>query len=149
MYFVTWDEFLRREIHQKKIIFFDGICNLCNSFVNYCIDHNEKADLFFSPIQSELADRLIPQEKLILKTNPIAASVVYYKEGKIMMHSRAVFEIVKELKGIIRIIGIFSFLPVSLTDWGYRLIARNRYKWFGKQESCRIPTPELQSRFLN
>ncbi|MCC5813442.1 MAG: DUF393 domain-containing protein [Leptospira sp.] len=132
----------------KKIIFFDGVCNLCNSFVNYCIDRNEKQDLLFAPIQSSVAEQLIPSEKSILLNNPLEASVVFYKDGLIFLHSQAVFEILKELSGWIRLLRVFSLFPEFLTDWGYRLIARNRYRLFGKKDTCRIPTPELKNRFL-
>ena len=130
----------------KKIILFDGVCNLCNSAVQFIIK-NDKKDIFrFVALQSELGNEIcsyigVDQTKIdsIILYNPGVA--YYYK-------SSAAFEIADELGGIYSLISIFKILPEKFRNFIYDYIAKNRYKWYGKKESCMIPTPELKSKFL-
>lgn len=131
----------------KKIILFDGVCNLCNNSVNFIIEH-DKNDIFrFASLQSEIGKKLTsergidPEEldSIVL----IEPGVAYFKK------STAALEISKELSGGYAMLKYFSFLPEGLRDGVYNLIANNRYKWFGKKESCMIPTPELKAKFLD
>ena len=130
----------------KKIILFDGVCNLCNSAVQFIIK-NDKKDIFrFVALQSELGNEIcsyigVDQTKIdsIILYNPGVA--YYYK-------SSAAFEIADELGGIYSLISIFKILPEKFGNFIYDYIAKNRYKWYGKKESCMIPTPELKSKFL-
>ncbi|MFO7719860.1 MAG: thiol-disulfide oxidoreductase DCC family protein [Gillisia sp.] len=131
----------------KKIILFDGVCNLCNNSVNFIIEH-DKNDIFrFASLQSEIGRKLTsergidPEEldSIVL----IEPGVAYFKK------STAALEISKELSGGYAMLKHFSFLPEGLRDGVYDLIANNRYKWFGKKESCMIPTPELKAKFLD
>jgi predicted DCC family thiol-disulfide oxidoreductase YuxK len=130
----------------KKIILFDGICNLCNSAVQFVIK-NDKKDIFrFVALQSELGNEIcnhigVDQHKIdsIILYNPGIA--YYYK-------STAVIEIGEELGGIYSLISIIRIFPEKLRNYIYHYIAKNRYKWYGKKESCMIPTPELKSKFL-
>jgi predicted DCC family thiol-disulfide oxidoreductase YuxK len=130
----------------KKIILFDGVCNLCNNSVNFIIER-DKNDVFrFASLQSEIGKKLLLERGL----NPlildsiilIEPGVAYYRK------SSAALEIVKHLSGGYSLLNYFSFLPESFRDGLYRMIANNRYKWFGKEEICRIPTPELKEKFL-
>ena len=130
----------------KKIILFDGVCNLCNSAVQFIIK-NDKKDIFrFVALQSELGNEIcsyigVDQTKIdsIILYNPGVA--YYYK-------SSAAFEIADELGGIYSLISIFKILPEKFRNFIYDYIAKNRYKWYGKKESCMIPTPELKEKFL-
>lgn len=130
----------------KKIILFDGVCNLCDSAVQFIIKH-DKNDVFrFISLQSELGQEITAYLGIDSRN---LDSIILYQPGYAYYHkSQAVFEIAKELGGIYSLISVFSFLPISITDYMYDYIAKNRYKWYGKKESCLIPTKELQSKFL-
>lgn len=130
----------------KKIILFDGICNLCDSAVQIIIKHDKK-DLFrFVPLQSELGQQII--KHIGISTSQID-SMILYEPGKAYYYkSDAAFRILKELSGVYKALGVFSILPKPVLNYLYDCIARNRYKWYGRQENCMVPTPELQSKFL-
>ncbi|MBS7253831.1 thiol-disulfide oxidoreductase DCC family protein [Flavobacterium branchiicola] len=130
----------------KKIILFDGVCNLCDSAVQFIIKHDKK-DLFrFVSLQSDFGKEIcnyigVDQSKIdsIILYNPGVA--YYYK-------SSAVIEIAEDLGGIYSLLSIFEIFPEKLRNIIYDFIAKNRYKWYGKKESCMIPTPELKAKFL-
>lgn len=124
-----------------NVVLFDGVCNLCNGFVNFIIDHDKENVFKFASLQSEFAKSLVEDKFSDMST------VVYYDGIKFYDKSEAVFEIAKKLP-IIRWVAFFSILPKSLLDGVYMLISKNRYRVFGKTESCRIPTPELRAKFL-
>ena len=130
----------------KKIILFDGVCNLCESAVQFVIN-NDKKDIFrFVSLQSDLGQETI---KYLGIDSEKMNSIILYQPGFAYYHkSEAVFEIAKELGGIFILSQIFSFLPTSLNDSIYDYIAKNRYNWYGKKESCLIPTKQIQSKFL-
>ena len=125
-----------------NIIFFDGICNLCNSSVNFIITRDREARFKFAPLQSEIAKNYLDQteefESIVLLTN-----------GGVYKKSTAALKIARELKGGWKLLYIFIILPKFLRDFFYDIIAKNRYKWFGKKDACMVPTPELKSRFLD
>jgi predicted DCC family thiol-disulfide oxidoreductase YuxK len=129
----------------KKIILFDGVCNLCNQAVQLVIK-NDKNDTFrFAPLQSDIGLQIV-NERGIDTAN--LDSVILIEPGVAYYHkSTAAIEIAKHLKGY-SWLKIFKPLPEGFRDSIYEFVARNRYKWFGKKESCMIPTPELQSLFL-
>ena len=130
----------------KKIILFDGICNLCNTAVQFVIEHDKK-DLFrFVALQSNLGQEIAKHIGIdVAKTD----SVVLYEPGiAYYIKFEAVLEIVKHLSGGIALLTIFKILPTALQNNLYDYMARNRYKWYGKRESCMIPTPELKTKFL-
>lgn len=129
----------------KKIILFDGVCNLCNSSIQMIIK-NDKKDLFrFAPLQSDVGRQII-NERGIDTAN--LDSVILIDPGVAYYHkSTAALEIAKDLKGY-GWLKYFKSVPEGIRDKIYEIIAKNRYKWFGKQESCMIPTPELQALFL-
>lgn len=131
----------------KKIILFDGVCNLCNNAVNFIIERDEKDVFRFASLQSELGKKLTsergidPEEmdSMLL----IEPGVAYYQR------STAALEISKDLSGGYSMLKYISFLPEGFRDSIYNLIARNRYKWFGKKESCMIPTAKMKAKFLD
>jgi predicted DCC family thiol-disulfide oxidoreductase YuxK len=130
----------------KKIILFDGVCNLCDSSVQYIIK-NDKNDVFrFVQLQSDLGTKILQHIGIL---NQKIDSVVLYEPGVAYYYkSGAVIEISKTLQGLFNYGMLFRILPNSLRDVVYDYIAKNRYKWYGKKESCMIPTPELKSKFL-
>ncbi len=132
--------------NDKKIILFDGVCNLCNSSVQYVIQRDKKDEFRFVALQSELGQKII---KHIGIANSNIDSIVLYLPGIAYYYkSSAVIEIAKSLQGFFNYGMLFRIVPNALRDVVYDYIARNRYKWYGKKESCMIPTPELKAKFL-
>ena len=130
----------------KKIILFDGVCNLCSSAVQFIIE-NDKKDIFrFVSLQSDLGQEITTYLGI---SSADLDSIILYQPGYAYYYkSQAVFEIAKELGGIYSISTIFSILPSSITDYLYDYIAKNRYKWYGKKEFCMIPTNDIKAKFL-
>jgi len=129
-------------------ILFDGQCNLCNQSVDFVIRNNAAGNLRFSPLSSETGRRLL-REYGVTTPPERFDSVVFIWQGKIYTHSDAALQIARHLDGCWPVMGAFLILPRGARDVVYRFIARNRYRWFGKTEACRLPTPELMSRFLS
>lgn len=126
----------------QRILFFDGECNLCNGFVDFMLRHQTKVQQKFAPLQGHTAKSLIPalSQKM--------GSVVYLRDDKVYEDSEAAILAVADLGGIWSGISALLWLPRSLRDAIYRLVASRRYAWFGRR-SCRIPTAEEQSHFLD
>lgn len=130
---------------KQQIILFDGVCNLCNRFVNFVIDYDKKKFFKMGALQSDEGQSILKErglEHLGLNSVILIAPDNYYIE------SRAALEILKKLNGIWPILYVFIILPPFLRDGLYRWIATNRYSWFGKSESCRIPSAEIKDRFI-
>lgn len=130
---------------QHSIILFDGVCNLCNNTINFIIRH-DKNDIFkFAPLQSSVSDELL--RSFPLSQNKLD-SIVLLENGKKYTQSSAALRIAKKLSGGYPILYGLMIIPKFIRDWVYSIIAKNRYKWFGKKDSCMIPTPELREKFL-
>jgi predicted DCC family thiol-disulfide oxidoreductase YuxK len=130
----------------KKIILFDGVCNLCNTAVQFVIKHDKK-DLFrFVALQSDLAPSII--KHIGIDTQNIDSIILYEPGVAYYVKSEAALEIAKYLSGGLALLTVFKVLPSALSNSIYDYVAKNRYKWFGKKEHCMIPTPELKSKFL-
>ena len=131
----------------KKIILFDGVCNLCDGAIQFIIKHDKKDVFRYASLQSELGKELVSERGL----NPeeidsimlIEPGVAYYRK------STAALEISRDLSGGYSLLKNFLFIPEVIRDGIYDFIANNRYKWFGKKEQCMIPTPELKAKFLD
>ncbi|MDG3582332.1 MULTISPECIES: thiol-disulfide oxidoreductase DCC family protein [Galbibacter] len=135
-------------LEDKKIILFDGVCNLCNSTVNFVIERDKKDVFRFASLQSDIGKKLLSERNIDPSVTDsivlIEPNVAYY------VKSSAALEIAKEIGGFWSVLGVFNYiLPESLRDALYNFIARNRYKWFGKKEGCPLPTPELKAKFLD
>ena len=130
---------------KNPLILFDGVCNLCNSSINFVIDRDKDQRFRFASLQSDLGQAIIARYRGKLDLD----SVVLYQNGQILEKSDAALAIARELSGFWPMLGVFRIIPRPLRDVVYDWIAKNRYKWFGKKESCRIPTPELKSLFLD
>jgi predicted DCC family thiol-disulfide oxidoreductase YuxK len=130
----------------KKIILFDGVCNLCDSSVQYVIKHDKKDIFRFVSLQSELGQKILKH----IGINPIHTdSIVLYEPGiSYYYKSTAALEIAKELSGIFTLATVFKILPTGLRDFVYDYVAKNRYKWYGIKEACMIPSEEIESKFL-
>jgi len=133
-------------VSEKKIILFDGVCNLCNGAVKFVIKR-DKRDLFrYAALQSETGQQLTKERKIDITT---VDSIILIEPGvAYFIKSDAALEIAKDLSGAWPLIAIFKWVPGSIRDSIYDWVAKNRYTWFGKQESCMIPTKELQHKFL-
>jgi predicted DCC family thiol-disulfide oxidoreductase YuxK len=133
------------ELSKNHIILFDGVCNLCNSSVQFIIKHDKKDKFRFASLQSDFGKELIKKYQIdTSKTD----SVIYVYDNKAHTQSMAALKIVRQLNGAWPILYIFIIVPSFIRNWIYNYVAKNRYKWFGKKESCMIPNPELKSRFL-
>lgn len=131
----------------EKIILFDGVCNLCNGFVHFVIKR-EKSDIFkFAALQSDQAIELLAQYDLI-STDMKSVILIDTGRNKAFTESSAVLHIFGNLKGLFPLLQLFFIIPKFIRDFVYQQIAVNRYRWFGKQNSCMIPTPELKKKFL-
>jgi predicted DCC family thiol-disulfide oxidoreductase YuxK len=128
-----------------KIILFDGVCNLCNGAVTFIIKRDKKDVFKFAALQSEIGQQLI--SKFNIDTSKVD-SIILIDGDKHYEKSSAALRIAKQLSGAYPLLFGFMILPKLIRNAVYDYIARNRYKWFGKKESCMIPTPELKSRFL-
>ena len=126
-------------------ILFDGVCNFCNGSVNFIIEHDPEGYFKFAPLQSEIGQKLL-EENGIDKT--VTDSVVLIEDGKAYVRTTAALRIARKLSGAWRWFYGFIVVPAFFRDIFYKLFAKYRYKMFGKQEACMMPTPEIRSRFL-
>ncbi|ALI98820.1 thiol-disulfide oxidoreductase DCC family protein [Rufibacter tibetensis] len=126
-------------------ILFDGVCNLCNGFVQFVINNDPKEYFKFASLQSEIGQE-------VLRTHGFPTeqfkSVLLVENGKVFTRSTAALRIVRHLKGGWSWLYTLMLVPAFLRDPLYDWVSRNRYKWFGQQESCMLPTPALKARFL-
>jgi predicted DCC family thiol-disulfide oxidoreductase YuxK len=131
----------------KKIILFDGICNLCNDSVLKVIKYDKKDHFIFVALQSKSGQEIINYLKIDVSK---IDSIILYEPGVAYdIKSTAALKIMKDFGGFWVLTQVFEILPTPIRDYFYDYIAKNRYKWFGKKESCMIPTPELKAKFLN
>ena len=128
----------------KPIIFFDGVCAMCNTFVNFALKIDRKQQFLFAPLQGETAKKLLPP----LSDDPREWSMVYLDERGTHDQLDASLEVYRRLGGIWWILSLMRYIPRGIRTPAYRILARNRYRWFGRKESCRIPTAAERSRFL-
>lgn len=131
----------------KKIILFDGVCNLCNNAINFIIEHDKKDVFRFASLQSDLGKQLVSERGI----DPEVLDTIYLIEPRVVYYekSTAALKIAEDLSGGYSFMKLFIYLPKFIRDGVYNLVASNRYSWFGKKESCMIPTPELKAKFLD
>ena len=134
------------EISSKKIIFFDGYCNFCNSQVNNILSIDKKNIFHFSALSSKFA---INSLKGKIDKKSIGKSIVFLNNGIVYTKSEAVIMILSEIGGFYNLFSFFKIFPSFILDFFYNIIAKNRYTWFGKSENCFIPSKEISSRFIN
>jgi predicted DCC family thiol-disulfide oxidoreductase YuxK len=133
-------------MNNQPIILFDGVCNFCNSAVNFTLKRNKKANIMFAPMQSEAGQKLLLHYNLPaddMKSFFFIENAIVYKQ------STGALKVCRHLKSLWPLCYGFIIVPKFIRDGIYNWIAKNRYKWFGMQQACMIPTPEVKSRFLN
>lgn len=129
----------------RPVILFDGVCNYCNAMVNFVIRQDKEQKFSFAPLQSSAGQKLLHRYNLSKSFD----SFVLLSNGKAYLRSSAAFRVLNQLPWYWKWTQFFWIVPPFIRNSVYDLIARNRYKWFGKKDSCMIPTPELKSRFLS
>jgi len=128
------------------VILFDGVCNLCNSSVQFIIKRDPGAKFRFSSLQSENAKQLLQQAGL---DHTMTDTVVLLYHGRAYTQSDAALQIARRLTGLWPVLYVLIVIPRPVRNAVYNWIARNRYRWFGKKDQCMIQSPELKHRFLN
>lgn len=133
--------------NNKKIILFDGVCNLCNRSIQFIIKH-DKEDVFrFAPLQSDIGHRLVLERNIDTAKGDsiilIEPGVAYYTKAV------AALKIGQSFGGAWKMLNVLNLIPSVLQNIVYDLIAKNRYRWFGKTEECMVPTPEISAKFLD
>ena len=131
---------------QPPIILFDGVCNFCNSAVNFVIKRDKNSILKFTTLQSGIAHQMLANQKI--PANDLS-SFVFIENEKIYTRSTAALRVCKYLTGLWPLMYGFIIVPKFIRDGIYNWIAKNRYRWFGKKEECMIPTPQIKAKFLN
>ncbi len=132
-------------IEKQGIVLFDGVCNFCNDSVQFTIKRDPKGYFKFASIQSEEGQALLKQHSLPIDT---IDTIVLIENGKAYTFSTAPLRVARKLNGLWSLLYIFILVPPFIRNPIYRWVARNRYKWFGKKDSCMMPSPEIRSRFL-
>jgi predicted DCC family thiol-disulfide oxidoreductase YuxK len=130
-----------------RIVFFDGVCNLCNGTVQFILDRDPAGLFRFAPLQSDLATRMLGERGVVVDGNE-PDSVLLLEGDRVYARSDAVLGITRHLSGAWPLLAIFAVAPRFLRDAVYRFVARHRYRWFGRTDACRVPTPALRARFL-
>lgn len=129
----------------KDIILFDGVCNLCNAAVTFIIKRDSKDHFRFAALQSQVGEHLLKTHSIDPKK---LDSIILISKDSAFAKAEAALHIAKKMNGLWPLLYVFNLLPNGLLNPVYDFIAQNRYKWFGKKESCMIPTPALKSKFL-
>lgn len=127
------------------IIFFDGVCNLCNWSVDFIIKRDPTKKFIFASLQSTLASEILDPLQFSVKE---LLTLVLLKDGRVYTRSNAALEICRNLSGLWPLCYGFKIVPLFLRDAVYRWISKNRYKWFGMRNQCRIPSQDEMERFL-
>ena len=130
---------------EHPIILFDGVCNLCNASVQYIIKHDKKRLFRFASLQSSFGQKILIKHHL---SNITFDSFILLQNKIIYTRSTAALLVAKELQGLIKLLYGFIIIPKFIRDAVYNFIAKHRYKWFGKQETCWVPTLELKRLFF-
>jgi len=130
--------------HHQNIIFFDGVCGLCNGFVDFVLRNDSKKQFLFAPLQGDTFKKWKQTTSM-----EFPDSVVLLIDNEFSIKSTAALKILVMLGGWYSVANFFFIVPLFIRDGVYDFIARNRYGWFGKKESCRLPSPEERSVFLD
>ena len=133
------------QVLQNAVVLFDGVCNFCNSSINFVMDRDPSGFFKFGALQSEEASLLLKNAGY---HSDYLDSVVLLQDGHVYRDSEAALRIARRMAGLWPLMYGFIIVPRVIRDTVYHWIARNRYRWFGKMNSCRMPTPEIRSRFI-
>lgn len=132
--------------NEHDIILFDGVCNLCNGAVTFIIKHDKKDSFRFAALESAFGRELLATHNI---DSTVTDSIILVRGNSAFAKAEAALHIAKKMSGLWPLLHVFNVLPNKVNNFFYDYIARNRYKWFGKKESCMIPTPALKSKFLD
>lgn len=138
---------LTKMLEGKDLILFDGVCNLCSGTVNFILKRDADATFVFAPLQSDIAAEVLKKKGYSMSN--LNSIILVPETGPLLVKSDAVLYIFKRLNGAWPILHLFRFIPRAIRDSIYDIIAKYRYKIFGKQEHCLLPTPALQNRFID
>jgi predicted DCC family thiol-disulfide oxidoreductase YuxK len=130
--------------NNKSIVLFDGVCHLCQKSVRFIIKHDKKNNFLFASLQGETSKHLLQGYDISKKQ-----TLFLIEENKVFVESTAAMRIVRQLRFPINVLYVFNFIPKFLRDAVYRFVSRNRYRWFGKDNECMMPSPSLRERFLD
>jgi predicted DCC family thiol-disulfide oxidoreductase YuxK len=128
-----------------SVIYFDGVCNLCNASVDFVIKRDKNKKFRYASLQSETGQKILAENKF---NKSDYDSFILEHKGNVYIKSTAALQVALNLGFPINLMGIFLIIPSFIRNWVYELIAKNRYKWFGKKETCRLPSPEERALFL-
>ena len=126
------------------MLLFDGVCTLCNGFVQFVIERDPAGRFQFAPLQSDAAARLLG-----VAPPPLPDSLVLLEDGRLFTRSTAALRVARRLRFPWPLAYVFVAVPRRVRDWVYDAVARNRYRWFGRRDTCMVPTSELRARFLD
>lgn len=133
----------------QAVVLFDGVCNLCTGAVQFIIKRDPKGRFRFAALQSDYAQALLREHNLNIPLDGCDDTVALVEDGRVYTHSDAGLRIARHLSGPARLAAPLIIVPRFIRDAVYRLIARHRYRIFGRQDTCWMPTPELRARFLD
>jgi len=133
------------DLSKDTIILFDGVCNLCNASVNFIIDRDPESYFKFASLQ-QVGE--IEELKAYEGEAQGLSSIMLIDRGRVYKQSAAALRVARCMSGLWSMLYAFIIVPPFIRDWVYDIIAKNRYRWFGSQESCRVPEPHLRDRFL-
>ena len=131
---------------ENPLVLFDGVCNLCNSSVQFIIKNDPAGYFKFAPLQSEKGQEIL--KRFNMKTDDYDTFILY-KNGQIYTRSTGVLHVLKHFNNYYRFFYFFIIIPSFIRDYLYNFVAGNRYRFFGRKDACMIPTPELKARFIN
>lgn len=126
------------------VVLFDGVCKLCNASVNFILQRDRKGKIKFTPLQSDYGQALLDEYG---KESEMPDSIIFLEGDRLTAKSTAALRITKYLDGLWPLCTIFLIIPRFIRDFFYDVIAKNRYRWFGKNDTCRLPNPEFEDRF--
>jgi predicted DCC family thiol-disulfide oxidoreductase YuxK len=129
----------------QRVIVFDGVCNFCNAFVNFILDHDPQGIFKFGTLQSQPAHLILKQCDLSTEDYE---TFLLLEHGKIFTKSTAALNILRALPGYWSWLYAFIIIPRPIRDFVYSVIARYRYRWMGKSDTCRVPSPQERARFI-
>ena len=136
---------MEEESKVNPIVLFDGECNFCDASVQFIIKNDPEGRFHFASIQSDIGQKLLKEHNVPSNID----SIVLIDEDKAYYKSTAALRICRHLKSFWKLAYMFIVIPVPIRNFYYDIIAKNRYKWFGKKENCMIPSPNVRARFLS
>jgi predicted DCC family thiol-disulfide oxidoreductase YuxK len=128
----------------NRVVLFDGVCNFCNSSVQFIIKHDKSNSLQFTSLQSKIGQELLAKYAIPKEVD----SVIFIENNQAYLKSTAALKIANYFGGLWKLFQVFLIIPTFIRNFFYDIIAKNRYRWFGKKDACMLPSPEIRNRFL-